>query len=62
MSSPFITVRYPDGAWELTLSEKVPEVGDTLRRSDGKWIVAEVVEDTNGHVIVAWRPAPPPAG
>ena len=31
MSSPFTTVRYPDEAWELTPSEKVPKVGDTLR-------------------------------
>ncbi len=61
MPSPFITVRYPDGAWELTLSEKVPKVGDTLRRSGGKWIVAAIVEDESGHVIVTWRPAPPPA-
>jgi hypothetical protein len=61
VSSPFITVRYPDGAWELTLSEKVPKVGDTLRRSGGKWIVAEIDQDESGHVIVVWRPAPPPA-
>jgi hypothetical protein len=61
VSSPFITVRYPDGAWELTLTEKVPKVGDTLRRSGGKWIIATIVENKSGHVIVAWRPAPPPA-
>jgi hypothetical protein len=60
-SSPFTTVRYPDGAWELTLGEKVPKVGDTLRRSGGKWIVSTIVEDTSGHVIVTWRPAPAPA-
>jgi hypothetical protein len=60
MSSPFVTVRYPDGAWELALSEKVPKIGDTLRRSGGKWVVAKAAEDTNGHVIVTWRPAPRP--
>jgi hypothetical protein len=58
MSSPFVTVRYPDGAWELTLTEKVPKVGDTLRRSGGKWLVAKATEDTSGHVIVTWRRAP----
>lgn len=58
MSSPFVTVRYPDGAWELTLCEKVPKVGDTLRRSGGKWVVAKARKDPSGHVIVAWRPAP----
>jgi hypothetical protein len=61
MSSPFITVRYPDEAWEVTPSEKVPKVGDTLRRSGGKWIVAKIVEDESGHMIVHWRPAPLPA-
>jgi hypothetical protein len=58
MSSPFITVRYPDGAWELTLSAKVPKVGDTLRRSGGKWVVATANEDASRHVIVTWRRAP----
>jgi hypothetical protein len=27
MSSPFVTVRFPDGEWELTLSEHVLKVG-----------------------------------
>jgi hypothetical protein len=57
MSSPFVTVRYPDGVWELTLCEKVPNVGDTLQRSGGKWVVAKASKDTSGHVIVTWRPA-----
>jgi len=61
MSSPFVTVRYPDGAWELTQSEKVPKVGDTLTRSDGKWIVATAATDASRHVIVTLRPAPRPA-
>ena len=58
MPSPFVTVRYPDGAWELTLSEKVPKAGDTLKRSGGKWLVAKATEDGSGHVIVTWRRAP----
>jgi hypothetical protein len=58
MSSPFITVRYPDEAWELTPREKVPKIGDTLRRSDGKWLVVSAAEDRSGHVIVTWRRAP----
>ena len=61
MSSPFVTVRYPDGAWELTASAKVPKVGDTLRRSDGRWVVATTNVDTSSHVIVTWRRAPRPA-
>jgi hypothetical protein len=61
MSSPFVTVRYPDDAWELTDSEKVPKVGDTLTRSGGKWVVATAVVDPNGHVIVTWRRALGPA-
>jgi hypothetical protein len=55
VSSPFITVRYPDEEWELTPREKVPKTGDTLRRSDGKWVVVGAAEDGNGHVIVTWR-------
>lgn len=61
MSSPFVTVRYPDGVWELSPTEKVPKAGETLRRSDGKWVVSSAAKDTNGHVIVTWRPAPKPA-
>ena len=57
MSSPFVTVRYPDEAWELALKDEVPEVGDTLRRSDGKWVVVSAAKDPNGHVIVTWRRA-----
>jgi hypothetical protein len=53
--SPFVTVRYPDGAWELTDSENVPKVGETLRRSDGKWVVTTADVDGSGHVIVTWR-------
>jgi len=60
MSSPFVTVRYPDEAWELALREKVPKAGDTIRRSDGKWFVVSADEDGNGHVIVTWRRAPTP--
>ena len=58
MSSPFVTVRYPDDAWELTHSEKVPKVGDTLTRSGGKWVVATAVVDTSGHVIVTLAARP----
>lgn len=57
MPSPFVTVRYPDGIWELALSENVPKVGDTLRRSDGNWVVMKAAEDENKHVIVTWQSA-----
>lgn len=55
MASPFITVRYPDEAWELALREDVPNVGDILRRSDGKREVVTAAEDRSGHIIVTWR-------
>jgi hypothetical protein len=57
MPSPFITVRYPDDAWELTDPKNVPKVGDVLRRSGGSWVVATAVVDTSGHLIVTWRRA-----
>ncbi len=60
MASPFVTVRYPDDAWELELSENVPKIGDTLQRSGGKWVVTTAVEDSSGHVIVKWRRAARP--
>jgi hypothetical protein len=60
LASPFITVRYPDGAWELALSEKVPKAGETIRRSAGKFVVVKAAGDRSGHVIVTWRPAPEP--
>ena len=50
MSSPFMTVRYPNGACELTYS-KIPKVGDTLRRSGGKWLVAAVVVSKSGPAL-----------
>jgi hypothetical protein len=59
MYSPFVTVRYPDGAWELTESDALPKVGDTLRRSDGRWVVATAARDTSGHLIVTWQRAAP---
>jgi len=62
MSSPFVTIRYPDGQWELALRAKVPKVGDILQRNAGKWVVAEAAKDRDGHVIVTWRPAPRLAG
>ena len=58
MSSPFITVRYPDEEWELAPAKKVPKAGDTLRRNGRKWIIANTSKDADGHVIVTWRPAP----
>jgi len=58
--SPFVTVRYPDGVWELALTAKVPKVGDTLRRRDGRWVVSNADQDRSGHVIVTWRRAPAP--
>lgn len=61
MSSPFVTVRYPDDAWELSLSEKVPKIGDTLSRNGGKWVVTTAIEDRSGHVIITWRRATRPA-
>jgi len=60
MPSPFVTVRYPDDAWELELSENVPKSGDTLQRSGGKWVVTTAIEDRSGHVIVKWRRAASP--
>ena len=61
MPSRFVTVRYPDDApWVLTRRENAPKIGDTLRRSGGKWLVLTAVEDRDAHLFVTWKPAPEP--
>jgi hypothetical protein len=60
LSSPFMTGRYPDGAWELTLKEKVPAVWRHAAAERRQVVVSKTVEDASGHVLVTWRRAPPP--
>jgi len=47
-----ITIRFPSGAWEYVVTERVPDVGDTLVRDGQTWTVARVTESEDGHRVI----------
>jgi hypothetical protein len=47
-----ITIRFPSGAWEYAVTERVPELGDTLVREGETWNVALVAESVDDHRVV----------
>ena len=59
LSTRTVVIRFPGGATEYWLTDQVFAVGDTLRRSDGEWIVADVlgVDRTEGHEAIVLRNA-----
>ena len=61
MASESITIRFPSGAWEYALTDRVPDLGDTLVRDGKTWNVAEVGESMDDHrvIIMALRPVEP---
>ena len=52
MASETITIRFPSGASEYAVTERVPEVGDTLVREGETWNVALVAESVDDHRVV----------
>ena len=52
VASESITIRFPSGAWEYALTERVPEVGDTLVRDEETWAVAAVAESVDEHRVI----------
>ena len=58
MTFESITIRFPSGAWEYTLTERVPHIGDTLVRGGETWAVRHVAEPVDDHrvVIMELRP------
>ena len=60
MATESITIRFPSGAWEYVVTERVPDVGDTLVRDGKAWIVAGVTESVDGHGVIAMATAPEP--
>lgn len=52
MASETITIRFSSGAWEYAVTERVPEVGDTLVRDEKTWAVAAVTESVDDHRVV----------
>lgn len=56
------TLRFePLGRSEYILSEKVPKVGDVLKRNGDNWQVIEVTEEKDGTSTVVLRPGLKPA-
>jgi hypothetical protein len=52
VASETITIRFPSGAWEYAVTERVPEVGDTLLRGGVTWNVALVAESVDDHRVI----------
>jgi len=52
MTSESITVRFTSGAWEYAVTERVPELGDTLVRDGKTWAVAAVGESVDDHRVI----------
>ena len=52
MTSESITVRFTSGAWEYAMTERVPELGDTLVRDGKTWSVAAVGESVDHHRVI----------
>ena len=53
MASESITIRFPSGAWEYAVTERVPEVGDTLVRDEKTWAVVAVAESVDEHRVIS---------
>ena len=52
MPSESITIRFPAGAWEYGVTERVPHLGDTLVRDGTTWVVAGVTESVDQHRVI----------
>ena len=52
MASETITVRFTSGAWEYAMTERVPELGDTLVRGGKSWAVAAVGASVDHHRVI----------
>ena len=58
MAGESITIRFPSGAWEYAVTERVPDVGDTLVRDGTTWDVAHVAESVDEHRVIVMAPRP----
>ena len=52
MASESITMRFTSGAWEYAVTERVPELGDTLVRDGKTWTVAAVAASVDNHRVI----------
>jgi hypothetical protein len=58
VASESITIRFPSGAWEYAVTERVPEVGDTLVRDEKTWAVVAVAESVDEHRVIIMALSP----
>jgi hypothetical protein len=55
-----ITIRFPTGAWEYAVTDRLPDVGDTIVRDGETWAVAHVAEPVDDHRVIIMEPGPEP--
>ena len=60
MASESITIRFPTGAWEYAVTDRLPDVGDTIVRDGETWAVAHVAEPVDDHRVIIMEPGPVP--
>src|SRR4026209_1139426 len=53
-----ITIRFPLGGWEYVLTNRVPNVGDTLVRDGQTWMVARATASVDGHRVITMAATP----
>lgn len=58
MASESITIRFPSGDWEYVITDRLPDVGDTLIRDGETWAVALVAESVDDHRVVIMERRP----
>jgi hypothetical protein len=58
VTSESVTIRFPSGAWEYAVTERVPDVGDTLLRGGTSWVVAGVTESVDHHRVITMALSP----
>jgi hypothetical protein len=56
VASEPITIRFPSGAWEYVVTDRVPDAGDTLVRDGKTWTVVGVTESVDGHRVITMAP------
>jgi hypothetical protein len=53
MSTPGFLIRYPNGEYEYSLTQRgIPSIGDHLRRKGSLWVVKHVNGNGNATVFV----------
>ncbi len=57
MTSESVTIRFPSGAWEYAVTERLPDVGDTLLREGTTWTVAAVADSMDNHRVITMAPS-----